>query len=163
MGTVIGIEHLNPTVTLIIIAVFVYAIARQFMAKPVRRLGFIIFPLLALCEAMASFPKTAVPAGQAAECAAMVALALAAAAIQAAFTEVFYKNDRLYLRSKPVAIVTWAAYFVIRLSMRFVFGGTEEWVTWLGMAVILGGRGIMLYIRHPEIGRALAQGGRRSR
>jgi hypothetical protein len=31
-------------------------------------------------------------------------------------------------------------------------------MTWLGMAVVFGTRSMILYIRHPEIGRALLQG-----
>lgn len=68
----------------------IYAIVRQFIAKPVRRFGFVILPLLALAEACEFYRKAVVTQQQLLECAAMIALALVAAAIQAINTEIFY-------------------------------------------------------------------------
>ncbi len=150
-------DHLNLATTLIVIAAFVYAIAKQFMAKPVKAFGFAIIPLLALYKVFDSLPKAAVPKSQMTECAVMAFLALAAALIQASFTEVFYQGDRLYMRSKPVAVITWAVYFLIRIGLRFFYHSSASWMMWLGMAVIFGARSFILYLRFPEIGKALSQ------
>lgn len=61
------------------------------------------------------------------------------------------------MRSKPVAVITWAAYFLIRIGLRFFCHSTESWMMWLGMAVIFGVRSFILYLRFPEIGKALSQ------
>lgn len=162
-------DHLNLMTTLIAVAVLIYAIAKQFMAKPVKLFGFVVVPLIALYKVYDSFPKTTVPQSQMAECTVMVVLALAAAVIQAMFTEVFYQDERLYMRSKLVAVVTWAAYFLVRIGLRYLYRSTESWMVWLGMAVIFAVRSLILYLRFPEIGKALSQGfrsgasGRRSR
>ena len=150
-------DHLNLATTLIVIAAFVYAITKQFMAKPVKAFSFAIVPLLALYEVFDSLPKTAATKSQMAECAVMVFLALAAAILQAAFTEVFYQGERLTMRSKPVAVITWAVYFLIRIGLRFFYQSKESWMMWLGMAVIFGARSFILYLRFPEIGKALSQ------
>lgn len=150
-------DHLDLATTLIVIAAFVYAIAKQFMAKPVKAFSFAIVPLLALYEVFDSLPKAAVPKSQIAECAVMVLMALAAAILQAAFTEVFYQGERLCMRSKPVAVITWAAYFLIRIGLRLLYHSRESWMMWLGMAVIFGVRSFILYLRFPEIGKALSR------
>ncbi|CAB1245698.1 conserved membrane protein of unknown function [Ruminococcaceae bacterium BL-4] len=148
-------EHFDATTTLIIIAVIAYAIVKQFMAKPVRTFGFIVFPLLALYEACKDFPKLPVPEHQLIECAVMLALAFIAAAIQATNTEVFFKDNQLYTRGKLIAVLTWAGYFLVRIAMRYIWSDSTEWMTWLGMAVTFGTRSLFLYIKHPEIGKAL--------
>lgn len=149
--------HLDFVTTLIIVAVIVYAIVKQFMAKPVRRSGFVIFPLLALVEACESYRKAAVTQQQLLECAAMIALALAAAAVQAINTEIFYQDNQLYMRSKIIAVVTWAAYFLARVGLRLVFPKTGEWIIWLGIAVIFGARSVILMMKYPEITQALSR------
>lgn len=150
-------DHLNLLTTLIAVVVFIYVIVKQFMAKPVRMFGFVIVPLLALYKVYDSFPKTDIPKSQMVECVIMFCLALASAIIQAMFTEVFYQDDRLYMRSKLVAVVTWAIYFLVRIGLRFLYHSTGSWMMWLGMAVIFGVRSLILYIRFPEIGKTLSQ------
>lgn len=150
-------NHLNLMTTLIAAAVFIYAIAKQFTAKPVKMFGFVIVPLLALYKVYDSFPQTSIPRSQMVECTVLVLLALASAVIQSMFTEVFYQNDQLYMRSKLIAVVTWAVYFLARIGLRFLYHNTEYWMMWMGMAVIFGARSLILLFRFPEIGRALSQ------
>lgn len=156
-------EHIDAVTAMIIIAVIICAIVKQFMAKPIKTFGFVIFPLLALYESCKSFPNTAAREHQLIECAVMLALALSAAAIQALNTEVFYRDDQLYTRSKLIAVVTWAGYFLARIILRYIWHDSGEWTMWLGLAVTFGTRSVILYIRHPEIGTALLQSGRHNR
>ena len=150
-------NHFDLMTTLIVAAVFIYAIAKQFTAKPVKMFGFVIVPLLALYKVYDSFPKTSIPRSQMVECTVLVLLALASAVIQSMFTDVFYQNDQLYMRSKLIAVVTWAVYFLARIGLRFLYHNTESWMMWMGMAVIFGARSLILLFRFPEIGRALSQ------
>lgn len=150
-------EHFDFITALTIIALLIYAIVKQFMAKPVRKFGFVIFPLLALYEAYESYPKTVVPENQKTECIIMIILALGSAVIQALNTEVFYKDDQLFMRSKIVAVITWLIYFLVRVGLRFIFNSTGSWMMWFGMAIIFGARSAVLLIRHPEIGQALSR------
>lgn len=157
-------EHLNIVTTLIIMVVLIYAVVKQFMAKPIKWFGFLIFPMLALYEAYHSYTAATVTAYQNVECAVMVTLALIAAVIQALFTEVFYKDSQLYMRSKIVAVITWVLYIMARITFRVLFNSMGLWMMWLGIAVIFSVRSIILYIRFPEIGHALMQhSGRRRR
>lgn len=150
-------EHIDFLTTLIIVALFLYAIVKQFLAKPIRKFSFVIFPLLALYEAYDSYPKITVSNNQFNECAVIIALAFASAVIQALNTEVFYKDNRLYMRSKIIAVLTWAVYFFVRIGLRFVFNSTGTWIMWLGIAVIFGARSLILLIKYPEIGQALSE------
>lgn len=61
------------------------------------------------------------------------------------------------MRSKIIAVVTWAVYFIARVGMRFAFPETGEWVTWFGMAVIFGARSVILMMKYPEITQALSR------
>lgn len=150
-------NHFDLMTTLIVAAIFIYAIAKQFTAKPVKMFGFVIVPLLALYKVYDSFPKTPIPRSEMVECTFLVLLALASAVIQSMFTDVFYQNDQLYMRSKLIAVVTWAVYFLSRISLRFLYHNTESWMMWMGMAVIFSARSLTLLFRFPEIGRALSQ------
>lgn len=155
--------HLDIVTAIIIAALLIYAIVKQFMAKPVKKFGFVLFPLLALYEAYETYPQAPLPSSQIVECLIMVTLALASAVIQGVNTEVFYRNDQLYMRSKLVAIITWVIYFAVRIGLKFLFDSKGSFMTWLGMAVIFGARSVVLFIWHPEIGQALSQSSGRSR
>lgn len=114
-------------------------------------------PLLALLEAYESYPKEGITPSELTQCGVMVLLALISASIQALNTDVFYQGDRLFRRSRPVAILTWAVYFSVRLVMRYAFSNTGSWTMWFGMAVIFGIKNAILYFKYPEIGLELSK------
>lgn len=158
--------HTQETfITLIVIAAVVFAIARQVMPRQVRRTGFIVLPALAAYEAYRSFPRPFVPASQIVECLLTVAVALAAGILQAAFTRVYVQENRLYMRGGVVTLVAWAALMLARLIIGLIFQGPGlftsfnkfEWILWVEIAVTFGSRSAILYMKHPEIGAALAE------
>ncbi len=151
-------------ITLIAIAVVIFAIARQVMPQQVRRLGFIVLPALAAYESYRSLPTPNIPVSQMVECLLVVLAALVAGSIQAAFTRVYYHGNRLYMRGGMVSLIAWVALMLVRSIIGLIFQGTSlftsfnnfEWMLWAAIAVAFGSRNAILYMKHPEIGEALA-------
>ena len=152
-------------ITVIAIAAVIFAIARQVMPRQVKRTGFIVLPALAAYEAYRSLPQPYISASQMVECLLTVAAALAAGAIQAAFTRVYVQDNRLYMQGGGVTLTAWISLMLVRLFIGLIFQGTGlftsyshfEWIMWTEIAVAFGSRSLILYWKHPEIGTALSE------
>lgn len=152
-------------ITLLIIAAVIFAIVRQVMPQQVRRIGFIILPALAAYEAYKSFPRPTIPVNQMVEFLMIGMAALVVGVVQAQFTHVYFKGDLLYMRGGIESLIAWIALMFVRFIIGLTFQGVSlfssfhsfEWILWAAVAVAFGTRSIVLYMKHPEIGQALAE------
>lgn len=151
-------------ITMAVTAAVVFSVARQVMPRQVRRTGFIVLPALAAYEAYRSLPQPYIPVRQLIECLLTVAAAFAAGAVQAAFTRVYVRGNQLYTQGGAVTLAAWIALILVRLIIGLIFQGPAlftsfnhfEWILWAEVAAAFGSRSVILYWKHPEIGRALA-------
>jgi len=151
------------TITLIIIAVLIFAIFIQVRPQRVYRLRFVILPALAAYEAYTSLPKPTIPVNQIFECLLIIIAALAAGAIQARFTRVYYQGDHLYICGGIVSLLAWIGLLLARFIIGLTFQGFSfftsfqnyEWMMWIAVAVIFGSKNLILYMKHREIGESL--------
>ncbi|KIL38107.1 hypothetical protein SD70_28570 [Gordoniibacillus kamchatkensis] len=152
-------------ITLIIIGAVIIAIIRQVMPQRIRLLPFVILPAIAGYESYRSLPRPTIPIGQIVECLLIVVAAVMAGAIQAAFTRVYYKSNQLYMCGGFVSLIAWVVLMFFRFIIGLFFQGfgmftsyqSFEWILWAGVAATFGTRSIILYMKHPEIGGALAE------
>lgn len=116
-------------------------------------------------------PHPVIPAIQIAECLVTVLVAVIAGAVQGLSARVFYRGNELYVQGGIRALAAWLGLFVCRIIIDVSFQGPHflqsfsavQWILWTAVAVTLGTRSLILFMRHPEIGAALAQGrGRRA-
>jgi hypothetical protein len=150
--------------TLIIIAVVIFAIIRQVMPQKIRMLSFVILPAIAAYEAYKLLPRPIIPVSQMVECLLIVVAGVVIGAIQATATNVYYKDNQLYMCGGFVSLFSWIAFMFIRFIISFAFQGFSsftsfknfEWILWAGIAVAFGSKSLILYMKHPEIGQALA-------
>jgi hypothetical protein len=153
------------TTSLIIVAIVIFAIGRQVMPQRIRRLSFVFLPLVAAYEAYRSLPRPVIPIPQIVECVILVAAALAVGVVQSAYTRVYFKNNQLYMQGGFVTLIAWVALMIIRFIVAFMFQGVSvftsyhnfEWILWAAVAAAFGSRSLILYMRHPEIAKALAE------
>lgn len=158
----------NPITPLLIIAAVVFVILRQFRARKVSMIGFILLPIIAAYEAFNSMPKTLSPTGWA-ELAATVLLAVITGVCQGLFTRLEMRNAVLYIKGGVINFVLWVILLGGRLTIRFFFEGPQgfrnygssEWLIFVGIALSWGIRSFVLFRLHPEIGQALNLGTRR--
>jgi membrane protein CcdC involved in cytochrome C biogenesis len=151
-------------ITLIIIGAVIFAIARQVMPQQVRLLPFVFFPAIAAYESYRLLPRPIIPVSQIVECLLIVVVGLVVGAIQATTTRVYHKDNKLYMNGGLVSLISWLALMFIRFIISFIFHGfglftsfqSFEWIIWAAFAVTFGSRSLILYMRYPEIGQALA-------
>ena len=153
------------TITLLAIAIVIFAIWRQVMPQKIRRLQFVILPLIAAYEAYRSLPRPTIPITEIVECLLILAAAFAVGSIQAAYTRVYHKNNQLYMQGGLITLIAWIALMFIRVIVALIFQGFSfftsfhnfEWILWAAVAVAFGSRSLILYMKHPEIAQALME------
>ena len=151
-------------ITLIIIGAVIFAIVRQVMPQQVRVLPFVVFPLAAAYESYKLLPRPIIPGNQIIECMLVIIVGVAAGYFQATYTRVYYKGIQLYMCGGKVSLIVWIAVMLLRLIIEVLFQGISmftsfrsfEWILWATVSATLGSRSIILYLKHPEIGKVLA-------
>lgn len=150
----------NVGTALLVICIIVWVVFRQLRPKPVKKLFFIILPLLAVYEVYETFPTQTVPISQWVECILVVAFALIAGTIQAWYSKVYIQNQIVYVQGTAITLITWASFIVVRLGLGFAFGEFAtgyhriQWILWVGVAVIFATRSLILYAKFPAIKQA---------
>lgn len=147
----------NVGTALLVIAIIVWVVFRQLRPKPVKKIFFVILPLLALYEMYQTFPQSSVPVSQWIECILVVIAALIAGTIQAWHSKVYMQNQIVYVQGTAITLITWASFIIVRLGLGFAFGEFAtgyhriQWILWAGIAVIFATRSLILYAKFPEI------------
>jgi hypothetical protein len=149
----------------LVLAIIVFAIARQTLPRRVSRIQFLIVPIIALYEAYHSLPHVTIPLRDGLECVFVLITALIAGSIQALTVRVYYKESVLYTQGGWMTIIAWLGFAVARTLIGIVFQGADyfssygshSWIIWTGVAVTFGTRSAILYLRHPEIRHALTK------
>lgn len=150
----------NVGTVLLVICIIVWVIFRQLRPKPVKKLFFILLPLLAIYEVHQTFPQQAVPMTQWIECILVITFALIAGTIQAWYSKVYIQNQIVYVQGTAITLITWASFIGIRMTLGFAFGEFAtgyhriQWILWIGIAVIFATRSLILYAKFPEIKQA---------
>ncbi|MDN4619385.1 hypothetical protein QCD85_14855 [Paenibacillus sp. PsM32] len=147
----------NIVTTLLVIGMIVWIVLRQLRPKPVKKLFFIVLPLIALYEVYQTFPRQQVPVTQWIECILVVVAALIAGTIQAWHSKVYIQNHIVYVQGTTITLITWASFILTRIALGFAFGEFAtgyhriQWILWVGIAVIFATRSLILYAKFPEI------------
>ena len=148
------------TTSVLVIAVFIFAIGRQVLPRRPSRLMFLAMPILGLVEAYDSLPPHYVPAAQIAECLVSAAVSALAGYLQARVTRVYAGADgQVRMRGGWMYIGVWIALIALRLLILIAFNGalagvslqSSEWILWFDLAVVWGTRSALLFARYPEI------------
>lgn len=150
----------NVGTALLVICIIVWVIFRQLRPKPVKKLFFILLPLLAVYEVHQTFPQQAVPMTQWIECILVITFALIAGTIQAWYSKVYIQDQIVYVQATTITIITWVSFIVFRIGVGFACGEFAtgyhriQWILWIGIAVIFATRSLILYAKFPEIKQA---------
>ncbi|QQE80026.1 hypothetical protein [Alicyclobacillus sp. SO9] len=149
---------------IIIGLVFLWAIFRQITPRRVNRFPFIILPLIGLYESVHSLPRSTISANQLTEAAIALSISIVIGFLQAQVTAVYTETDGvLYMRGGWVYLILWIVLFVSRIATDIVFHqsgnslSSMAWIIWAELACVWGVRGIVLYLKHPEIRSQLAR------
>ncbi len=156
----------NPLEILLILAAAVFFIARQFLPRRVNRFSLVLLPAALAYLAWRSLPAS-IPPAQSLELMANVVVALAGGLWQAAATHVYEKDGAWWMRGGAGYLLAWVALLAGRMVLRLAFEGpagawgaaamSTMWMMYLDAAVAWGVRSIVVYLRHPRIGAALAR------
>ena len=151
---------------LLLAAAAVVFIARQFLPRRVSRLSLVILPAALAYFALRSMPA-AVPPAQSLELIANVAIGLAGGLWQASATHVYERDGAWWMRGGAGYLLAWIALLAARMALRLAFEGpagawgagamSSMWMIYLDAAVAWGVRSAVVYLRHPQIGSALAR------
>ena len=157
----------NLITPLIIGAVIILVIFRQFRARRVNRLSFILIPIVGAYEAIRSMPHV-LKSNTIIELLVIALLAVIAGIGQAYTTKLEMRDGQLYMKGGVGYFLFWVLLFVGRWTIKYCFEGLDgirnfgqgEWLIFAGIAIAFGLRSFLLYSRHPEVRSALAQGSR---
>jgi membrane protein CcdC involved in cytochrome C biogenesis len=144
------------------VLIIIYALSRQVREQEVKKFSFIIFPILAAYEAYKLIPRTIIPLNQIVEIILIVVAGLVVGGIQSAYTRVYCKEDKVYTKGGKETLIAWISLVIFRVIVRAFFKATSSYsndATWLlygGVAINFGFRNLILYLKHPEIGKYIA-------
>jgi hypothetical protein len=148
--------------TLVIIAGVIFVIVRQTMPKRVKRLDFLIIPIFAVVKVYTDMPHV-LSWNLSAELIVTSLFALGIGIWQGIVTDVYNQGGVLYTKSGMQYLISWICLIFGRIIIKILFeesfsnfsGG--EWLIWAGIAITWGVRSGILYVRYPEIGKALSE------
>ena len=156
-GEVIIQAH-TLTMTVIIGLVLIWAIVRQVLPRRVNRFPFIFLPIIGIFEAVQSLPQPVIPVSQLLEAAVAISISIVIGAWQAHVTTVYTESDgQVYMRGGWIYLLLWIFLFASRIVTDIVFPhpgksfSSVTWIIWSELAVVWGVRGIVLYLKHPEV------------
>ncbi|GGA33739.1 CcdC protein domain-containing protein [Paenibacillus physcomitrellae] len=151
-------------VPLLIAAVIIFVIFRQFKARKVKRLQFFLLPVIAFYELLQSMPHP-LSGKSVAELLVTVLLAAVIGVAQAYTTRLEYRGGELYTKGGLGYFLCWIVLLACRLLVRWVFEGAYgfthfsegNWLIFAGIGIAWAVRSFLLYRLHPEIRSALSR------
>lgn len=153
---------------IIIGLIFIWAILRQVFPRRVSRFPFIILPIIGIYEAIHALPQSNIPVSQLTEAAVALSISIVIGFLQAQVTTVYTADDgQVYMRGGWVYLMLWVILFASRIvtDLAFTHAGRSfsavTWIIWAELAFVWGVRGIVLYVKHPEVRGQLARGKKR--
>lgn len=157
--------------TVVIVGVIlIWAISRQILPRKVSRVPFIILPIIGIYEAVKSLPQPVIPANQLLEAVVALSISIVIGFLQAQVTSVYTESDgQVYMKGGWRYLGLWVILIAVRIGTDVAFHqpGTSfsyaGWILWADLAVVWGIRGLILYVKHPEVRLQLAEGKRRQR
>ncbi|HVB10035.1 MAG TPA: hypothetical protein VNM16_06670 [Bacillota bacterium] len=153
---------------LLVVAGVVWFIGRQVLPQRVSRGTLVLLPLGLVYLAARAVPAH-VPTAQIIELFASLAVSVACGLCQARLTRVFADEAGTWWMQGGLAyLLSWAVFLGARLALRLLAEGpagvwgaglqASLWITCLDLGVAGGVRSAATYLRHPQIGAAVARG-----
>lgn len=155
--------------TVLGLAVAVWIVARQVMARRLSWSMMLLVPVLLAYMTWRDLPAGPLPAGRFAELALEMAMALACGMWQGATVQVYRRDGQWYLRGGWSYLAAWAAFLCGDIALHLAMQGAAAltapaglWISTAGAAVVWAVRAVAIALREPATvaARRAAAGGR---
>ncbi len=150
--------------SIILLALLIFVIVRQLTPRRPTRFRFYFMPVVSLIADYQNLPHP-VPSIQVLECVISVVIGIGFGVLQAGYTKVYKSQDENWVMQGDWRYaISWIVLFVVRAVIMIFFSSAEhtkniavEWIIWVEIAAVWGGRSLVLHIRYPQLRTVLAK------